>query len=660
MDREAKYRTLFEYSVDGIFLMTDIFLDCNEQACRMWACEREDIVGHSPVKFSPEFQPDGRRSDESAKDKIDSALSGKPQRFYWKHLRKDGILIDTEVALKAIIVNDRKILQATVRDMTEQKEAEERLELSHSLLAATLESTADGILVVNTKGEIESFNRKFLQLWSIPEDIIALKDDNKALEFVLNQLKYPQQFLDGVKNLYATPEAESFDILEFKDGKYFERFSLPQKIGEDIVGRVWSFRDVTDRKRAQEAFSEEKERLAVTLRSIGDGVITTDTEGFVTLINSVAERLTGWNPNEAIGKKLEQVFKIISSVTKEILPSPVDRALRFGGPIELDSDTVLLTRDGSERMIADSAAPIKDERGDAIGVVLVFRDITEKLRIEEELAKTEKLESLGILAGGIAHDFNNILTAIMGNISLAKMNLPEHTEVSEILTSAEDASARAQDLTHQLLTFARGGAPIKKTASIIPVIKEAAGFALHGSNIRCDFSFDDNLFPVEFDEAQISRVLSNLVINGHQAMPEGGVINISAANINAPLEDHPILREGNWVKITVKDQGIGIPPQYIDRIFDPFFTTKQKGSGLGLAISYSIVKKHGGHVEVDSTEGTGSSFHIYLPASRQKIEESKIEDEKPASGVGKILIMDDDEGVREVASITLSRLWGIR
>ena len=656
LDREAKYRTLFEYSVDGIFLMTDIFLDCNEQACRMWACEREDIVGHSPVKFSPEFQPDGRRSDESAKDKIDSALSGKPQRFYWKHLRKDGILIDTEVALKAIIVNDRKILQATVRDMTEQKEAEERLELSHSLLAATLESTADGILVVNTKGEIESFNRKFLQLWSIPEDIIALKDDNKALEFVLNQLKYPQQFLDGVKNLYATPEAESFDILEFKDGKYFERFSLPQKIGEDIVGRVWSFRDVTDRKRAQEAFSEEKERLAVTLRSIGDGVITTDTEGFVTLINSVAERLTGWNPNEAIGKKLEQVFKIISSVTKEILPSPVDRALRFGGPIELDSDTVLLTRDGSERMIADSAAPIKDERGDAIGVVLVFRDITEKLRIEEELAKTEKLESLGILAGGIAHDFNNILTAIMGNISLAKMNLPEHTEVSEILTSAEDASARAQDLTHQLLTFARGGAPIKKTASIIPVIKEAAGFALHGSNIRCDFSFDDNLFPVEFDEAQISRVLSNLVINGHQAMPEGGVINISAANINAPLEDHPILREGNWVKITVKDQGIGIPPQYIDRIFDPFFTTKQKGSGLGLAISYSIVKKHGGHIEVESSDGAGSSFHIYLPASRQKIEESKIEDEKPASGVGKILIMDDDEGVREVASITLSRL----
>lgn len=783
LESEAKFRTLFEYSVDGIFLMTDIFLDCNEQACKMWACEREDIVGHSPVEFSPEFQPDGRSSTESAKEKIDDALSGIPQRFYWKHLRKDGTLIDTEVALKAIIVNDLKILQATVRDITEKmkgekalrgseerfrkifenspigivmsdrdfrftraneafcgmlgysdnelisltfrdithpehlhqdeenikrlsrgeipvyrtekrylrkdsktvwgavtisvlrdndgqticylgtiediterKEAEVRLELSHSLLAATLESTADGILVVNLKGEIESFNRKFLQLWSMPEDIIALRDDNKALEYVLSQLKYPQQFLNGVKSLYATPEAESFDILEFKDGRYFERFSLPQKIGNDIVGRVWSFRDVTDKRRAQEAFSEEKERLAVTLRSIGDGVITTDTDGFVTLLNSVAERLTGWTRDEAVGKKLEQVFKIISNMTREIVSNPVERALQFGGPIELDDNTVLLTRDGSERMIADSAAPIKDERGHAIGVVLVFRDITEKLKIEEELAKTEKLESLGILAGGIAHDFNNILTAIMGNISLAKMNLPEDAEVSAILTSAEDASARAQDLTHQLLTFARGGVPIMKTASIIPVIKEAASLALRGSNARCNFSIDDNLFPVEFDETQLSRVIGNLVINGYQAMPEGGVINISAANIDASLLDHPVLKEGNWVKITVKDQGTGILPQYIDKIFDPFFTTKEKGSGLGLAISYSIIKRHGGHIEVESNDGTGSSLHVYLPASRQKIEESRNEDERLTPGVGKILIMDDDEGVRSVVCIALSKL----
>ncbi len=438
--------------------------------------------------------------------------------------------------------------------------------------------------------------------------------------------------------------------------RYFERYSLPQKIGKEIAGRVWSFRDITERKRAQEAFLEEKERLAVTLRSIGDGVITTNTDGSITLINSVAEQLTGWSPDDAIGKKLEQVFKIISNVTGEPLPSPVDGALRSGGPIELEGSTILLTKDGSERMISDSAAPIKDERGDVIGVVLVFRDVTEKLKLEDELAKTEKLESLGILAGGIAHDFNNILTAIMGNISLAKMNLPEDAEVSEILISAEDAAARAQDLTHQLLTFARGGVPIKKIASIVPVIKEAAGFALHGSNVRCDFSFDESLFPVEFDEAQISRVISNLVINSHQAMPEGGVINISAANIDASLAGHPILKEGNWVKITVKDRGTGIPSQYVDKIFDPFFTTKQKGSGLGLAISYSIIKKHGGHIEVDPTDDTGSTLYIYLPASQQKPAELWNKDEKPSPGVGRILIMDDDEGVRSVAGITLGRL----
>ncbi|MBF0506758.1 MAG: PAS domain-containing protein [Nitrospirae bacterium] len=398
------------------------------------------------------------------------------------------------------------------------------------------------------------------------------------------------------------------------------------------------------------ALKSEKERLAVTLRSIGDGVITTDVGENIFLMNTVAENLTGWTQKEAFGRHLSDVFRIIDEKTGECRETPVDKVIKSGKTVELENHTVLIARDGTERIIADNSAPIMDRDGKIIGVVLVFRDMTEKNRLEEELLKAQKLESLGILAGGIAHDFNNLLTAILGNISLINSGGMSHDDKKKRLEDAEKATLRAKDLAYQLLTFSKGGAPIKKTASITDIIKDSSGFLLRGSNIRCEYDFHDGLWPLEVDQGQINQVINNLIINSTQAMPEGGTVSISARNFVMRDDNALKLRHGKYVVISVRDTGPGIPAEYISRVFDPFFTTKKEGSGLGLCISYSIIKKHDGHISVESKPDAGTLFNIYLPASSQDISETKDSADRIRCGNGKILFMDDEELIRELAA----------
>jgi len=289
-------------------------------------------------------------------------------------------------------------------------------------------------------------------------------------------------------------------------------------------------------------------------------------------------------------------------------------------------------------------------------VIVTLEDITEHKRMEEELLKAEKLESVGILAGGIAHDFNNILTGIMGNIGLAKMYAKPEGRVHQRLAEAERASLRAKDLTRQLLTFAKGGAPVKQAASIAGLIIDSAGFSVRGTNVRCAFSVPDDLWPVELDEGQMSQVISNLVINAVQAMPEGGTIQVRAKNVTVDEEQMPALKAGRYVQVTVEDQGIGISEEHLPKIFDPYFTTKQKGSGLGLAICYTIVKNHNGTITVDSELGEGATFNIYLPATHKEIPNRRVVETMIPAGKGRILVMDDEQVVREVAAEMLSHL----
>lgn len=415
-------------------------------------------------------------------------------------------------------------------------------------------------------------------------------------------------------------------------------------------------RDITERKKAEEAIAAERERLSVTLRSIGDGVITTDVDEKIVLMNNVAEVLTGWTQEEAIGRPLHQIFHIINEKTRARCENPVEKVLQTGVVVGLANHTVLISKDGTERIIADTGAPIRDKAGHVLGVVLVFRDITQKQKMEEDLLRAGKLEAVGLLAGGIAHDFNNILAAILGNLSLMMMSTDPKDPFYRRLSDAERASLRARDLAQQLLTFAKGGAPVKKTVFMKELLEESIRFALSGSNVGAEFFFSDDLWPVEIDEGQITQVVHNLVINAQQAMPEGGIIQVRAENyLAAEREKRLPLPQGRYVQISIRDFGIGIPKEHLPRIFDPYFTTKQKGSGLGLTTSYSIIKKHDGYMTADSELGKGSTFSIYLAASSHDVEPER-RSEAPLRGAGKILIMDDERAVREVAGELLGFL----
>ncbi|MCJ7602588.1 MAG: ATP-binding protein, partial [Desulfobulbaceae bacterium] len=420
-----------------------------------------------------------------------------------------------------------------------------------------------------------------------------------------------------------------------------------------------TFNDMAElRQKSEDDLVTEREKLSVTLRSIGDGVIATDINGRVVLVNKIAETLTGWRQKEAAGKPLGEVFNIINEKTRKLCTNPVEKVISSGRIIGLANHTALIARDGTERSIADSGSPIRDRESRIIGVILVFRDITEQLRMEEELLKVKKLESVGVLAGGIAHDFNNILAAILGNINLASLYIkPEEEKVRRLLGEAEKASLRARDLTQRLLTFAKGGDPVKKTASIAEIIKDTAGFVLRGSNVRCEYHISQDLWPVQVDAGQMSQVIQNIILNARQALPAGGVIDVTCENF---VKDEQLilpLHAGEYVKISIIDKGIGIPDNLLERIFDPYFTTKQEGSGLGLAISHSIVTKHDGYIAVNSGQGAGTTFTIYLQASKgEDPDEQKEGWAVKMKAKAKILVMDDDDMVRILVQEMLSHL----
>jgi len=424
---------------------------------------------------------------------------------------------------------------------------------------------------------------------------------------------------------------------------------------KEVVAIIGVGRDITERKQAEEALAQEKERLLVTLRSIGDGVITTDTKGRVLLVNKIAETLTGWIQHEAVGKNVEDILHIINAQTRQKCENPIEKVLEHKRIVGIANNTILVARDGTERIISDSGAPIFDANSEIIGVVLVFRDVTEKHQIERQLNQTHKMEAIGTLAGGIAHDFNNMLSVVTGNLSYAISQLNQDEELFGVLSDVQEGAKQAQTLTRQLLTFAKGGAPIKKATDLNQITRESAKFVIRGEKVSCEFDLSDNLWTVEVDSGQLNQVISNIVINAKQSMPEGGVIHIRTSNMEIAPESSIPLPSGKYVRILIEDPGVGISKKHLSTIFDPFFTTKQKGSGLGLSTTYSIIEKHDGHISVDSQLGVGTTFAIYLPASEKRI--THVENLKERhQGHGKILVMDDQEPILNLVGRMLNRM----
>ena len=405
---------------------------------------------------------------------------------------------------------------------------------------------------------------------------------------------------------------------------------------------------------AREDLAAEKERLAVTLRSIGDAVITTDLQGQVTMLNIVAEELTGRSQEKAIGRAIDDVLCLWDPEGATVQEVPIARILETGRMPEAETNASLIAPDGARLSVNLTGAPMSDGEGQKVGVVLVVRDITESVRLMQERVRASKLESLGVLAGGIAHDFNNVLTAVVGNIALARSDETLSRETATWLEEAERACLRARTLTHQLLTFSRGGDPVKRPMHIGPLVDATVRFAVSGSNVRCTVDVAPDMWAVDADEGQVEQVVHNIVLNAKQAMPRGGQVHVSCTNVRlAPGPDMPGARASSSASAS-RTRASAFLAEHLERIFDPYFTTKPSGTGLGLAVSHAVIKNHGGLLQAESSVGTGTVFHILLPRSSKRV--APVPSPPIVAiphGKGRVLVMDDD---RSIATVTASML----
>ncbi len=577
-------------------------------------------------------------------------------RFQKVHLEVERYKNNLELLVEERTAELAKTNAALENEIIERREAEEKIRQSRATLENVLHSS-NPLCITSVEHDILQANNSYYEIWPMDTDTEGLQKCFESRPGIhchtelcpLFQIKQGKQEV----SIDTTKDLPNGDQLEFIVT------ARPFKNADgELIGIVESFQDITKRKKAEKSLAAEREQLAVTLRSIGDGVITTDISGHIVLINKIAETLTGWQQHEAVGRPLHEVFHVIDQKSRKPSENPVEKVIASGDIIGLPKETVLISRNGEERIISDSGAPIRDKRSQVIGVVVVFRDVTEQIRMGEELLKVKKLESVGVLAGGIAHDFNNILVAILGNLDLACQFIDPESKPYKLLQNAKKASIRAAALTQQLLTFSKGGEPVRQTSSIAEIIIDSASFVLHGTNVACRYDIPEDLWLVRIDKGQMSQVIQNIIINSKEAMPEGGTIQITCANIESNSEEESLLPPmRNYVRITITDSGSGIPQEAVDNIFDPYFSTKEEGSGLGLAVTHAIVKKHDGHITVESCPGLGTTFTIYLPASQEKQQAVYEEDiEVNGEGTGRIMIMDDEEMVRNVGQIMLEEL----
>lgn len=412
------------------------------------------------------------------------------------------------------------------------------------------------------------------------------------------------------------------------------------------VAMTGIFRDLSERQVNAKALMESEERYRDLFENTTDLIQLVDPTGHILYVNRAWRETFGYSEEEI---KQLSIFELISpdcqnhceKVFQKVITEPKINYI----------DTVFTSKDGRKISIEGNAI-CKFVDGKPVRTQCIFRDMTQKKKMEEELHKAQKIESLGVLAGGIAHDFNNLLTAILGNISLAKMHVRSPEKITTYLENTERATQRAKSLTQQLLTFSKGGAPIKRTTTIGNLIVDSTSFILRGSNVDCIYDLTEDLWPTEVDEGQLSQVTQNLAINASQAMINGGSITIRAKNKILDSETIPPLPAGEYVEVQFEDHGCGIAEEYLTKIFDPYFTSKQSGSGLGLAISYSIIKNHDGLIQVQSTQGVGTTFTIYLPAVAKTVTEhtALTEDKATSSAIrGRVLVMDDEEVVRDIS-----------
>lgn len=527
------------------------------------------------------------------------------------------------------------------------------LRRSEKKFRAIFDQTFQFIGLLDIKGTLLAANKTSLDVLDIKEEDLL---GNPFWETPWwNHSPELQKKLKNAIDRAAKGEFVRFEASHFnKEGNsFYVDFSL--KPVHDDTGNVIMLipegRDITERIYAQEALQESQERYQGIYNATSDTIFIHDAAtGAIIDVNQAMLDMYGYTKEEALKLTVDNFSAGEPPYTQNEADEKINAALLFG----LQTFEWKAKRKNGELFWVEVALKFTEFHGKRF-IIAAVRDISDRKQVEEELIKIKKLESIGVLAGGIAHDFNNILAAILGNISLANLLLkPDEVKVHSLLQEAEKASLRAKGLTQQLLTFSKGGEPVKSLASISDVIMDSTEFILRGSDVKCEYSFPDDLWHAEIDRGQISQVIQNIILNSSQAMPEGGIITIHCENYvyNGTLT-LPIAA-GDYIKVSLVDRGVGIPRDLLDKIYDPYFTTKHEGNGLGLAVTHSIIIQHKGHIAADSKQGQGTTVTIYLPAFKQKKLKEQKEEPLPVGGKAKILFMDDDKMVRTMANEMLS------
>jgi len=639
--REAVYRSLLEASHDLIFMVDreDVVRYVNPAAARLFGAAPEALEGRRRAElFPPEVSAHQaaslRRVFETGESySVDNWIVFPTGRL-WANSRL--------VPLRGPSGEVEFVLGFS-RDITERKLATEALAESEERYRALFEQAADAVVLFDAAtGAIVDFNdRAHENLGYTREEFARLP----LHEFEV--LGSPEEFLRRCDKVVREGHDFFCTRQRGKNGEVHDVQVRCRHIairGRDYILSIW--RDVTDQKRAEDALRLSELQYRSTLDSFGDAIHVVDRDFRLVLIN---RRFKEWGRELGIALEAERrtLFEVFP-----FLPEAVCKEYRHVFETGETLVTEESTRVGGQEVFTETRKIPVIEDGVVVRVVTVVRDVTVRRKLEQEMLKAQKLESIGLLAGGIAHDFNNLLAGVLTNLGVARRSAG--AKRARALAEAERAAERARDLTQRLLTFSGGGAPIRSRVHLAPLIREAAELALAGSDVRCDLHAPDDLWPAHADAGQIAQVVQNLLVNARQAMPQGGTIEVRAENVRLRPGGPLPVEGGPYVCLCVRDHGVGIPTECQARVFDPFFTTKQGGLGLGLAASYSIVRKHGGHIGVESQLGRGSTFSVYLPAVEPAPAETAPAGHPPAersgrSG-GRVLLMDDDAIIRRGAA----------